>query len=324
MLLQIFLLLLGLVVLYFGAEAMVKGASQMALDLGISPMIVGLTVVAFGTSAPELLVSFIAAWNGASGISVGNIVGSNICNVALILGTAAVLAPLAISVGALRREYPIMLGACLAFYAVSFDGHIAPWEGWLLFAGITAFVIYNLRAVSKHRKGAEAEIAMEEVESDPDSSQVRNLLYLIFGLLGLAGGAHLMVESSTTIARAFGISDFVIGITIIAFGTSLPELATSVVAAFRGEADISVGNVFGSNIFNSLFVMGLIPGIFGMDVEPRAVQVDFPAMVAITLLAFPLMRTRYKLSRIEGAILLVLYGAYIASLFLFPQGLPSS
>jgi cation:H+ antiporter len=217
-----------------------------------------------------------------------------------------------------------MLGACLAFYAVSFDGHIHPWEGWLLFAGIVGFVVYNLRAVSRHRQGAaQTEIAMEEVESDPDSSQVRNLLYLIFGLLGLAGGAHLMVESSTAIARAFGISDFVIGITIIAFGTSLPELATSVVAAFRGEADISVGNVFGSNIFNSLFVMGLIPGIFGMDVEPRAVQVDFPAMTAVILLAFPLMRTRYKLSRIEGAILLVLYSSYIASLFLFPQGLGS-
>jgi cation:H+ antiporter len=155
MLLQIFLLLLGLAILYFGAEAMVKGASQLALDLGISPMIVGLTVVGFGTSAPELLVSFLAALNGASGISVGNIVGSNTCNIALILGVAAVISPMAISASALRREYPIMLGASLALYAVSFDAHIARWEGWLLFTGIIAFIAYNVRAARQDHDNAD-------------------------------------------------------------------------------------------------------------------------------------------------------------------------
>ena len=333
MLLQVFLLILGLVVLYFGAEAMVKGASQLALALGISPLIVGLTVVAFGTSAPEFLVSLLATIDGSEGISVGNIIGSNICNLTLILGTAALLSPLAISASALKREYPIMLGASVLFFALATTSQeMARWEGAILFIGILGFVAYNLRESIRPKRPSRARAEPSEnpegdkneqegdEEASPKASWLSNITLIVLGLLGLAGGAQLMVVSATFIAKHFGISEFVIGTTIIAFGTSLPELATSIVAALRKQSDISVGNIFGSNIFNVLFIMGTVPMLFGMPVEPRALAIDFPVMIAVTILTFPMMRTRYKLSRVEGGILLAVYTAYVASLFLWPAG----
>ncbi len=331
------MLIAGLVVLYFGAEAMVKGASQLALALGISPLIVGLTVVAFGTSAPEFLVSFVATWEGSEGISVGNIIGSNICNLTLILGTAAMVYPMAISSGALRREYPIMLVSSVAFYGLAFTSqYIDRWEGGLLFAGILAFVGYNLWLVIKMRRqmklGAEEgfseekameELGGEEVEVDEDATSAKgiakNIAFLVFGFVGLAIGAQLMVDNAVVIAEHFGVPSFIIGTTIVAFGTSLPELATSVVAAMRKESDISVGNIFGSNIFNVMFIMGSVPMIFGMEVESRAPIIDFPVMIAITLLVFPMMRSNYRLGRVEGGILLAIYLAYTAALIIWPN-----
>ncbi len=329
MLLQVLLLILGLAVLYFGAEAMVKGASQLALALGISPLIVGLTVVGFGTSAPEFLVSLFAAIEGTEGISVGNIIGSNICNLSLILGVSAMLSPLAISASALKREYPIMLASSALFVLMAWtDSRIDRWEGALLFLGIVGFVAYNIRASMNLRRNARERV---EVESDDDAPEleeggksrramIRNLALVFFGLLGLAGGAHLLVDSSTFIARHFGVPDFVIGTTIVAFGTSLPELATSAVAAYRKQSDISVGNIFGSNIFNILFIMGSIPLVFGMSVESRAISFDNPVMIAVTLLTFPMMRAGYKLSRPEGGLLVAMYAAYVFVLFAWPQG----
>jgi cation:H+ antiporter len=321
MLLDSVLLIVGLVVLYFGAEAMVKGASQLALGLGISPLIVGLTVVAFGTSAPEFLVSFIAVMDGADGISVGNIVGSNVCNIALILGVAAIIAPLPIAASSLRVEYPFMFVAAVALVAVCWNGSIHPLEGGILVVGIVVFIGWQMRgAWHSHRSHREAQDDDDIPQRDEKSTTAKNIAYLVFGLIGLGAGAHLMVTASSAIARSFGISDFVIGTTIVAFGTSLPELATSVVAALRRQSDISVGNVFGSNIFNSFFVMGVIPAIFGLEVEPRAIQIDLPAMLAITVIAFPLMRSRYRLTRLEGVVLLGMYGAYLSTMFLWPKG----
>lgn len=320
MLLDSVLLIVGLVVLYFGAEAMVKGASQLALSFGISPLIVGLTVVAFGTSAPEFLVSLIAVLDGVDGISVGNIVGSNVCNLALILGVAALIAPLPIAASSLRFEYPFMFIASVALVIVCWNGSIHPIEGGILTLGIVIFVAWQMRgAWRSHRAHKEAE--SEDVEVDENSTTLKNIMYLVFGFVGLGAGAHLMVESSSSIARVFGISDFIIGTTIVAFGTSLPELATSVVAALRRQSDISVGNVFGSNIFNTFFVMGLIPAIFGLEVEPRAIQIDLPAMLLVTVLAFPLMRSRYRLSRVEGGVLLTFYVLYIGTMFVWPSGI---
>ena len=327
MLLQYILLILGLVVLYFGAEAMVKGASQLAMLLGISPLVVGLTVVAFGTSAPEFLVSMLATMDGAEGISVGNIIGSNICNLALILGTAALISPLAISASSLKREYPIMLLSSLLFFGLAFTGsRLERWEGLILFVGIILFVGYNLSETFRSRRRpnkAQPEPGGDDVPELEEgavskATYARNLALVVFGLVGLAGGAQLMVVSASSIARNFGISDFVIGTTIVAFGTSLPELATSVVAALRKQSDISIGNILGSNIFNVMFIMGAVPMIFGMEVEARALVIDFPIMVGVTLLTFPMMRTRYKISRAEGAFLLVVYTAYVVSLFIWP------
>ncbi len=321
MLLDSVLLIVGLAVLYFGAESMVKGASQLALALGISPLIVGLTVVAFGTSAPEFLVSLIAVMDGADGISVGNIVGSNVCNLALILGTAAIIAPLPIAASSLRVEYPFMFAAAVALFAVCWDGSIHPLEGGVLCIGIVAFVGWQVRGAWRSHRSHRESTSDDVPEPDEKSTTARNLAYLGFGLVGLAAGAHLMVTSSSSIAREFGVSDFIIGTTIVAFGTSMPELATSVVAAVRRQSDISVGNVFGSNIFNSFFVMGVIPAIFGMEVEPRAIQIDLPAMLAVTVIAFPLMRSRYRLTRVEGGVLLGIYAAYMATMFVWPNGL---
>jgi cation:H+ antiporter len=327
MLLQYVLLILGLVILYFGAEAMVKGASQLAMMLGISPLVVGLTVVAFGTSAPEFLVSLLATLDDSEGISVGNIIGSNICNLALILGTASIISPLAISASALKREYPIMLLSSLLFFGFAYTGsYLEQWEGLILFLGIILFVGYNLgETFRSRRKSAKAPVEpsaddVPELDEGANSktATIRNVALVIFGLVGLAGGAHLMVVSASTIARHFEISDFIIGTTIVAFGTSLPELATSVVAALRKESDISVGNIFGSNIFNVMFIMGSVPMVFGMEVEARALVVDFPLMIGMTLLTFPMMRAGYRISRAEGAFLVMVYLGYVLSLFLWP------
>lgn len=331
MIVDIILLLVGLLVLYFGAEAMVKGASQLALGLGISPFIVGLTVVAFGTSAPEFVVSFLATWQQSEGISVGNIVGSNICNVALILGVAALIQPLSVDASSLRREYPIMLVASIVFFAMALDGRIARWEGAVLMLGIVGFVAYNMlavrrahkllaeRAAAEGKELSEDELAAEGPDidlpdTDEESSTVKNIVYVVLGILALAGGAQLMVESAKVIARSFGLSDFVIGITIIAFGTSLPELATSCVAAIRKQADISIGNVVGSNIFNILFVIGSVSSIFTLNVEPQALRFDFPVMVGVLVLAFPLMRFGYRIGRVKAVILLATYLAYVGYL----------
>lgn len=337
MLLQVVLLIVGLVVLYFGAEFMVEGATRLAVALGISPMIVGLTVVAFGTSAPEFLVSFVATYGGEEGISVGNIIGSNICNLTLILGSASMVASMAISSRVLKREYPIMLVASLLFFALAYtDARIARWEGSILFIGILAFVGYQLYQVillrrrfknadEESEKKMMEEIGGEEVDVDPEElkgnkEMALNVARLIGGLIGLAVGAELMVRSSVTIAEYFEIPSFVIGSTIIAFGTSLPELATTVIAAWKGESDIGVGNIFGSNIFNTLFIMGAVPGMFGMEVEARALDIDFPLMLFVTVLVFPLMRARYKITRLEGGILLAFYVLYTASLIIWPNG----
>lgn len=320
MILEIVLLLVGLAILYFGAEAMVKGASQLALNLGIAPMIVGLTVVAFGTSAPEFVISLLASMDGAEGISVGNIIGSNICNLALILGISSVISPIAIDAQSLRTDYPIMVASSALFYLFALDGELARWEGGVLTAGIVGYVIYSLvRARRMGPGGGEESGEGDKGEEESSPSRWKNIVYLLVGLAGMVGGAKLMVDSSVVIAKSLGISDLIIGLTIVAVGTSLPELATSLVAALRGESDISLGNVLGSNIFNVLFIMGLVPLIFGMKVEAQALALDFPVMLGVMVAAFPLLRLGYRLTRVKGALLLVGYVSYVVTLVVKSQ-----
>ena len=289
MALAILLFLLGLVLLYFGAEWLVAGASSAALRFGIAPLVVGLTVVAFGTSAPELLVSLLALADGKDGISVGNIIGSNIANIALILGCASLVRPIQVSEIAVKREYPIMLAASGLLVLLAHDGKITRIDAGIMLVCMAAFLGVSLWRGLKGGKDAELPEELEEIDLDEDSLG-KDLLLVGGGILGLALGAYLLVENSIFIAKEFNVPDLVIGISIVAIGTSLPELATSVVASYRGESDISVGNVIGSNIFNILLVLGVVAMILPITVGQVAIDIDMWVMLAISIIIWPVPR----------------------------------
>jgi cation:H+ antiporter len=257
----IVLFVLGLALLIVGAEGLVRGASRMALGLGISPLVVGLTVVAFGTSAPELAVSIQSALsvpNGAD-VALGNVVGSNIVNVLLILGVSAVITPLVVQQQLIRLDVPLMIGVSVVVFLMSFDGTISRIDGLILFAGIIAYTVFAIRQSRRESVDVQEEYRAEFDANRPQSigDWLKNVAFLIGGLALLVVGSRWMVDGAVSFARVFGISELVIGLTIVAVGTSLPEIATSIVAALRGERDIAVGNVVGSNIFNLLSVLGL-------------------------------------------------------------------
>jgi cation:H+ antiporter len=311
--LPIIFLIVGLVLLYFGAEGLVNGASSLALRLGITPLIVGLTVVSFGTSAPELLVCLLAT----NDVSVGNIIGSNIANIALILGAAALVRPIQVQARAVRREFPVMIVASGLFVFLAMDGRITRIDGGILLAGMVGYLLYTFFEARRDMKriadllGDDLEAI--DLEKDP---RVKDALLVVGGIVGLAIGAKLMVDSAVVIAEYFGISQLVIGISIVAIGTSLPELATSMVASYRGESDISVGNVIGSNIFNVLLVLGVVALVNPLNVGEDAVNIDLWVMMGISIGIWPFLRTGHRLSRPEGAILLLVYIGYMVSLFM--------
>lgn len=312
---DIVLFLAGLVLLYFGAEFLVAGASAVALRLGITPLIVGLTVVAFGTSSPELLVCLMAAFKGTDDISVGNIIGSNIANIALILGCASLVRPLEVHVQAVRREFPVMAVAAIMMVLVCLDGTISRVEGGILALSMVFYLLYAFVAA---RKGGDDEAELDELEDVDTAHPAADYARIAGGMIGLAGGAYLMVESATSIARALGIPELVIGITVVALGTSLPELATSVVAAYRDESDISVGNVIGSNIFNIFLVLGLSATIVPIAVGPQAIDVDLWVMLGVAIGIWPILRTGHRVSRLEGVLMLLFYAGYVGYLFVRP------
>lgn len=309
--LEILWFVLGLVGLYFGAEWMVTGASRLAGSFGIRPMVVGLTVVAFGTSSPELAVSLIAVFEESDGIAIGNIIGSNIANIGLIMGASALVSPLKVELTVLRRELPIMVGVSLLFIALLYDGTIGFWDGCLLFAGLLIYLAYQLRGLFG---GGDPSAGPTEGQAEAPRHGW-NALLIVVGLALLVGGANLMIESGIVIARMLGISEIVIGIALVAVGTSLPELATSMVSAFRGESDISVGNIIGSNIFNVMCVVGIVSMIVPLSVNGELLYFELPVMMAFSLVLFPFMRTSFVLSRLEGAVLLVGYAVFISYLF---------
>ncbi|HEX5360877.1 MAG TPA: calcium/sodium antiporter, partial [Fluviicoccus sp.] len=254
----------GLILLTFGADVLVKGASSLAGALGISPLVIGLTVVAFGTSAPEMAVSVSSAWKGAADIAVGNVVGSNICNVLLILGLSAVAASLVVQKQLVRFDIPIMIFFSLLVLAMSLDKGISRLDGAILFAGIVAYTVFLIREA--RREGVATVEGAEEIEANP---MWKNLAYIGVGLGMLILGSQWLVEGAVAIAKYAGLSELVIGLTIVAVGTSLPELATSVMASLKGERDIAIGNVLGSNIFNIGAVLG-ISGLVAPDGLPVA------------------------------------------------------
>jgi len=307
--LQIFLFLIGLVLLYFGAEGLVRGSANLARALRIRPVIVGLTVVAFGTSAPELVVSLLAAARRSEALAVGNVVGSNIANIGLILGLAAILRPLRVERGLIKREVPMMLAASFLFYGFAWSGAINRIFGGILFAGLLVFLLYS--ASTAKESGVESQESRVRTE---DSGLKTQLLLLLGGLGGLLGGAQLLVGSAVYLARAIGVSEGIIGLTLVAGGTSLPELATSVVAAIKKEADISVGNIIGSNLFNILAVVGLVSLVRPLPVEPRWLLVQFPVMLLLSLALLPIMWD-HKIIRWEGGLLLAAYLAFLIWIF---------
>ncbi len=310
--------LIGLVLLYYGAEWLVAGASRIALGFGITPLVVGCTVVAFGTSAPELVVSLAAVYTDSDDISVGNIIGSNIANLALIIGTAAVIRPIEIHANIIKREYPVMVFATMVLIAVAHDGVLSRFDGGILLVLMALYLIYMfIIARMEMQENGTSGVADEVAEVAGDGGSVpKDLMMIVVGIVGLTGGAYLMVDSAVSIATMLGVPPLIIGISIVAIGTSLPELATSTVAAAKGESDISVGNVIGSNVFNSLLVLGAVSAIASIAVGDAAIEWDLWVMAAVTLLCWPLMWTRSTVGRGEGVLLLGIYFSYMAWLFL--------
>ncbi|HVS63601.1 MAG TPA: calcium/sodium antiporter [Thermoanaerobaculia bacterium] len=320
---SILLVIAGILVLLGGAELLVRGASRLALTAGISPLVVGLTVVAFGTSTPELAVSVRAALGGAGGadIALGNVIGSNTANVLLILGLSALIAPLGVSRQLVRLDVPIMVACSLLLMWMAADGELGRPEGVLLLAGI---VVYTASTIVRSRK----ESAPAEGGGATRRSGRRLLTdggLVIAGLVGLIAGASWLVDGAVVLAQALGVGELIVGLTVVAVGTSLPELATSALAAWRGERDIAVGNVVGSNIFNILCVLGAsaLSARGGLEVSPQARAFDLPVMLAVAVLCLPIFFTGFRISRLEGSIFLGLYVVYVVFLVLFASGDPN-
>lgn len=305
----------GVALLYFGAEYLIKGGVAIAKKLGVSPLLIGLTLVAFGTSAPELVVSIQAALSNKGDIAVGNVVGSNICNVALILGLCALLKPIATNEKLFKLDMPLLMGASILFAGFYFaDGRgINFWQGAVMFSILIVYLVWSFYQDKKSGGGELAEAAEEEGGAKPYPVWLA-LIMVVGGLAGLVLGARCFVGSATYFAKAMGVSEAVIGLTIVALGTSLPELATSVVAVIKNERDIAVGNVVGSNIFNILVIMGIAPMVSDLH-APNINMVDLAVMLALVPVLWIMMKTGKKVSRTEGGILLAVYIAYTVWLF---------
>ncbi|SEL64296.1 cation:H+ antiporter [Atopomonas hussainii] len=313
------LLIAGLVLLVVGAEVLVRGASKLAATFGIPPLIIGLTVVAFGTSAPETAVSVQAAWAGSGDIAIGNVVGSNIANVLLILGATALVAPLVVSRQLIRLDVPIMIGVSVLFYLLALDGQLSRWEGALLFAGVVSYTLFLIISAKKSPQQDNDEFAEEYGQAETGRFAVlKDIGFIVAGLVMLVGGSQFLVDGAVQMARIFGLSELVIGLTVVAIGTSLPELATSIMAALKGERDIAVGNIVGSNIFNILCVLGLASLVApsAIPVASNAIQFDIPIMIAIAVACLPVFFNGYKLNRWEGGVFVAYYVAYTAYLIL--------
>ncbi|MDX1532307.1 MAG: calcium/sodium antiporter, partial [Rhodothermales bacterium] len=301
----------GLALLWLGAEALVRGAAALAVRFGLSPLLVGLTVVAFGTSAPELVVTAQAALDGAGGIAVGNVLGSNICNVALILGLSALVRPLRVEAQLLRLDIPLAIAVSVLVTVLLLDQEVSRVEGGGLVAGVLVYVVYSVWQ-GRRKRGAVPEALLEGLPR-PKGMLLRDVLLVGMGLGLLAVGARALTSGAVGIAEVMGVPEAVIGLTIVALGTSMPELATSTVAAVRGAGDLAIGNVIGSNLFNLLGILGTAalieplwaPGIGGVDLF---------VMTATAALMLPLARTGHELSRGEGALLLLSYVSYLVYL----------
>ncbi len=319
MLYNLFFFVAGLILLYYGARWLVNGSASLAASLGVTPLVIGLTVVAFGTSAPELFISVVSSIKGKSMIAIGNVVGSNICNITLVLGIAAVLMPIQCNPKVIRRDIPVMIAVSLYVLLISFNGTIGRIEGVSLFSGIVVYTIANYYIAARQKIIPHNEVVMEIIEPSRPAAfwntRPGQILLIVLGITGVITGADFLVDAAVVIMKTFGVSEKFIGLTIVALGTSLPELATSVVAALKKEMDISIGNLVGSNVFNLLSVLGAtamvrpitIPGgFFG-----SGLFIDYLVMLFTSSLPLLMARKTHTLNRGSGILLLVSYTGYI-------------
>ena len=304
----IIILVLGLTSLFIGAEGVIRGSSNLAIKVGITPLVVGLTIVAFGTGTPELVVSLKAALIGNSSIALGNVVGSNIANVALIVGVSTIIRPLNVHANVIKREIPIMIGLSILLLILLLDGELAFIEGLLFIIGIICYTVVN---ISMARKEKHKVVVNEFREGLKSNMNILVSIVVILGGLGLLIlGANYFLNSTISIAKAIGVSDAIIGLTVVAFGTSLPELITASVASYKKESDIAVGNVVGSNIFNILGILGITALIIPVKAGDLN-YIDLGVMLLTALILLPLSKTGFKISRLEGIFLVVGYIVYI-------------
>ncbi|WP_076415211.1 calcium/sodium antiporter [Shewanella sp. UCD-KL12] len=298
----------GFLILTLGAEALVRGASAIALKLGITPLIIGLTIVAFGTSAPELAVSLKSALAGNSGIALGNVIGSNIANIGLILAITALIRPIQVQSQMVKRDIPIMIAASMLFWGLLLDGALSFWDGALLTSLLIGYLSFSY--ISSRNSGDDGD---SEAIDDSPQKPLLSVLFIVAGISMLVGGGILFVDGAVDLAKAFGISEVIIGLTIVAIGTSMPELVTSIVAASKGESDIAIGNIVGSNLFNILGILGVTALVH--PIAAAGIQnFDFMVMLALSLLVLPFAWTGFRVGRREGAILLLGYISYIGYL----------
>ena len=302
------LLIGGLIILIVSGEALVRGAVGVALKFNIPTLVIGMTIVSFGTSAPELLVSLKAALNDHAELAIGNVIGSNIANLALVLGITTMILPITVKRSTAKIDWPIMMATSILFFIFILDGAIVWYEGLIFTIGIVAFNIFMFWSAKKNKEKGELD---EDVEGVKKSKILLNLFLIIIGSVGLAFGASWLLDGAVQIASNFGVSEHVIGVTIVAFGTSVPELITSVVAAFKKHTDISVGNLIGSNIFNILAVLGITGLVKRIPVTEHVINNDIYWMLAIAFIVFPLMIIGYKINRIRGFLLFASYCVYI-------------
>lgn len=310
----------GLIVLILGADLLVRGASRLAAAAGIPPLVIGLTIVAIGTASPEIAVSLQAASLGQGSLTLGNVLGSNIFNILFVLGVTALVAPIVIAEQLIRFDAPIMVGVSLLAFGLAADGRFGAFDGIILIVGFLAYTVFALRQSRRESAKVHKEYAREFADTEKHTTwnTTKNILFMLVGLGLLVLGARWLVDSATNIAMSIGISELVIGLTVVAVGTSLPEVATSIIAALKGESDIAVGNAVGSNIFNLLGVLGisglLAPG--GISVSNRVLTFDFLAMVFVALVCLPVFYVDDNVSRGEGMLFLSYYVLYTAYLIL--------
>ena len=319
-----FLIIAGFALLLFGGESVVRGSVALAQRLGISPLIVGLTIVGFGTSLPEMVVSVNAALVGSPGLAVGNVVGSNIANILLILGVAAIIAPIAVSPGAVKRDLLGMSAVTLVYVGLGMSGQIVFWQGALMLIALMSYIGFTVW----HDNKSNDEVAELHREEAPEMGTIplRTVSIagiIIVGLFAVVVGAEWLVTGATTLAMEFGVPEEVIGLTVVAIGTSLPELATSIVAAYRGHSDVCVGNVLGSNLFNLFGITGVTAMFTPLPFSNKIVSFDLWILLAVTALIIPFMLSGRRINRLEGSILLALYVGFIASQFLGMSGMPT-